>query len=572
MNKHCIIIALACICLWAGCEDTLGPSDNPENQIPLAAPEQPSLTPRHGRIEVAFTTVATADSYELWYGTGLSPAAAEKWGPGLTVAGRLVSGEITDLEDGTTYYVWTKAVYPYGTSGFSEGAAAVPIPPPPAPETLQVNQSDTGQLELAWEPVEGAESYVIYYDTTGGESPPANSLRKEEVLNTSFLLTGLTNSTYYIWLAAKNTADESPPSAPVFQSPAAAAGAPAALPQRPGLTSGEERLTVTWPGVPTASSYIVYYNTTGLTPDETNRLPQEIPAALPTVSARIDGLVNDQACYVWVRAKNTAGVSGLSPGGNSTPHGKEPLNINDGKFIVGKAAEAFSGGGDRGWRKKETSIGNLFADASVWYVRARYPEEPIDFLLIPSRIVAGGLAKGNIPISAISGIQNTASYGYDWSLTLITLTGSQVIDLFRVAADIPRNGGGGHPTGGFHLISSEARHTIDYTTKEPNTRGVTKDLSINGVVLVKDHQPTTDPALLARKYRIVTMQYLLEGGDDYTYYDEVYKGALDAGTANLVKTGISTRDSIAFYIYDFDEPVQPVIDGRITLIGGVVIP
>jgi hypothetical protein len=164
-------------------------------------------------------------------------------------------------------------------------------------------------------------------------------------------------------------------------------------------------------------------------------------------------------------------------------------------------------------------------------------------------------------------VQNTGSYGYDWSLSIVTLTGSQVIDLFSVAADIPRNGGGGHSTGGFHLISSEARHTIDYTTGDTNTRGVTQDLTINGEVLVKDHQPTSDPALLARTYRIVTMQYLLDGLDDFTYYDEVYKDA-----ANVVKTGISTRDAMAFYIYDFDEPVQPVIDGRITLIGGVVIP
>jgi hypothetical protein len=566
MNKRCIFIALACICLWTGCEDTLGPSDNPESQIPLAAPEQPSLTPRNERIDVAFTTVATADAYELWYGTGPSPSTASR-GPELTVAGRLVSGTITGLTNGMTYYVWTKAIYPYGASGFSEGAEAIPIPPPQTPASLMVNQSDSGQLELTWTPVEGAESYIVYFHTAGSASPPENSAR-EEAFYPSFLLKGLTDYTSYsIWLAAKNSADESSPSAPVSQSPAPAGSSPQALSQRPSLTPGDERLTVTWPGVPTASSYIVYYNTTGSTPTEADQYPQEFPASLPTVSARIDGLTNDRAYYVWVKAKNSAGLSDISTSNNSTPHGKEPLNLNDGRFVVGKAAETFSSGGDRGWRKKETSIGNLFADASAWYVRARYPEEPIDFVLLPSRIVASGLSKGNIAISAINSIQNTSSYGYDWSLSIITLTGSQVIDLFRVAADIPRNGGGGHPTGGFHLISSEARHTIDYTTGDVNTRGVTKDLTINNEVLVKDHKPTTDSTLLTKNYRIVTMQYLLEGGDDYTYYDEVYKDA-----SNVVKTGISTRDAIAFYIYDFDEPVQPVIDGRITLIGGVVIP
>jgi hypothetical protein len=362
MNKQWILISLACVCLWAGCEEALGPADNPESQIPLAAPEQPSLTPRNGRIEVAFTTVATADSYELWYGTDPSPDNAWK-GPKLAAeeGRRLVSGVIDKLENGITYHVWTKAIYAYGVSGFSEGASATPIPPPPTPDTLQVRQSDSGQLELVWEPVAGAESYIVYYNTAGGEKPPENSSR-EEVLNTSFLLKGLTDGAhYYIWLAAKNSADESPAS----QSPAPATSPPQALKRRPGLASGDGRLTVTWPGVPRASSYIVYYSATGSDPPQAGQLPEEIPATLPTVSARIEGLANGQACYVWVRAKNSAGLSDLSPGNNSTPHGKEALNVNNSNFIVGKAAANFSPGGDRGWRKQETSIGNLFADASV---------------------------------------------------------------------------------------------------------------------------------------------------------------------------------------------------------------
>ncbi|MHB9293188.1 hypothetical protein Holit_02309 [Hollandina sp. SP2] len=567
MNKGWILLILACTWLWVSCEEALGPEDDPESQIPLTAPEPPSLTPRNERIDVAFTTVATAESYELWYGTSPSTGGASKWEPGLTVAGRLVSGTITDLLNGITYYVWTKAVYPYGTSGFSEMAEATPLPPPPTPAPPLVSPSDSGQLELTWTAVEGAESYVIYFNLSGGAIPPETSTR-EEALETSFLLKGLENSrSYSIWLAAKNSADESLPSAPVSGTPLAAASPPGPLSQRPSLAAGDARLTVTWAGVPTASSYLMYYNTTGSSPTEADLWPDEIPAALPRVSGRIDGLANGTPYYVWVKAKNSAGFSPLSPSNNTTPHGKEPLNLNDINFVVGKAAAIFSTGGDRGWRKKETSIGNLFADSSAWYIREKYPEEPIDFALLPARVVGNGLSKGNITIGAIRQVQNTASYSYDWSLSIITLTGSQVINLFSIAADIPRNGGGGHPTGGFHLISSEARHTIDYTTGTHNTHGVTKELVIGGNTLVQNYTATTDTALLNRSYRIVTMQYLLDGVDDYTYYDGVYKSA-----ANLVKTGIWTFESIAFYVYDFDEPIQPVIDGRISLIGGVVIP
>jgi hypothetical protein len=566
MNTRWILIPLAFIWLWAGCKEALAPEDDPETQIPLAPPEQPSLTPRNERIDVAFTTVATAERYELWYGESPATGGARKWEPGLEVAGRLVSGTITGLQNGIPYYVWTKAVYPYGTSGWSEMAEATPIPPPSTPAPPLVSRSDSGQLELTWTEVAGAESYVIYFNPSGGAVPPENSTR-EEALYTSFLLQGLEDSrSYSIWLAARNSADESPPSAPVSGTPAPASSPPGA-PQGPALATGDERLTLSWAGVPTASSYRLYYNTTGSSPTETDLWPQDIPAALPSVSARIDGLTNGTPYYVWVQAKNSAGLSPLSPSNNSTPHGKPALNLNDINLVVGRAAAEFSTGGDRGWRKKETSIGNLFADSSAWYIRKKYPDEPIDFALLPARVVSSGIPKGNITIGSIRQVQNTASYSYDWSLSIITLTGSQVIDLFSVAADIMRNGGGGHPTGGFHLISSEARHTIDYTTGTDNTHGITRELVIAGNTLVKDGAPTTDTSLLNRSYRIVTMQYLLDGVDDYTYYDGVYSNA-----ANVVKTGIWTLEAMAFYVYDFDEPIQPVIDGRISLIGGVVIP
>jgi hypothetical protein len=430
-----------------------------------------------------------------------------------------------------------------------------------------VSRSDTGQLEVSWSETAGAESYIIYFSPSGGAAPPPDSSR-EEALASPFLLKGLEESqTYSVWLAAKNSADESPPSAPASGTPGPASSPPPALARRPGLSPGDQRLTVTWEGVSTASSYYIYCNTANVPPGEADAPALEVPAALPRVSGRIDGLVNGTPYYVWVKAKNSAGLSPLSAGNNSTPRGKPALNMNDANFVVGSAAAVFSPGGDRGWRKKETSVGNLFADSSVWYIRAKYPEESIDFALLPSRIVATGHSKGTMTVGSIKRLQNVGSYSYDWSLSILTLTGSQVIDLFKVAADIPRNGGGGHPTGGFHLISSEVRHTIDYTTGSVNTRGITRELVINGDTLVRDASPTTDTDLLNRSYRIVTMQYLVVGMDDYTYYDGVYNRAAD-----LVRTGISTAEAIAFYVYNFDEPVPPVIDGRVTLIGGVLIP
>ena len=558
-----LLIALAAI-LIAGCDDTVSPSN--DTPIPLAAPEAPSLTPRNERIEVAFTTAATATGYELWYGTSDNPGGAKKWPEAPEEAGRLVSATITGLSNGITYWVWSKAIYPYGTSPFSEGESAMPIPPPATPASPMVSASDTGQLEVHWSEVSGAESYVIYYSTSGGATPPADSARQEG-FGTSALIKSLNDTSYTLWLAAKNTADESAPSGPASATVAAAGSAPSAILSSPRLAYGDKRLTVSWDGVSKASSYYIYYNTSGSTPTETDRWTQEITAELPTVSARLTGLTNGTSYFVWVTAKNSAGVSGLSASNNETPQAKPTLSMSNINFVVGTAAAAFSAGGDRGWRKKETSIGNLFADSAAWYMRQKYPGDPVDFALLPARIVRGGHPKGTMTVRSITQLLNTASYSYNWSLTCITLTGSQVIELFATAADVSHSGGGGHPTGAWHLISKEVHHTIDYTTGSDNTHGVTKELIINGDVLKTNYTPTSNSALLNKTYRIVTMQYLIDGVDDYTYRDRVYNAA-----ANIVQTGISTKEAIAYYIYDFDEPVQPVIDGRIALIGGVIIP
>jgi 2',3'-cyclic-nucleotide 2'-phosphodiesterase (5'-nucleotidase family) len=251
-------------------------------------------------------------------------------------------------------------------------------------------------------------------------------------------------------------------------------------------------------------------------------------------------------------------------------HGKRPPNLSNPYFKVGTAAAEFSPGGDRGWRKKETTVGNLFTDSIAWYMRKLYPQDPVDFVLMPARAVAKGHAKGDITVGSLELLVNTASYGYDWSCSLITVTGSQVIELFQAAANVGHDGGGGHGTGAFGLVSKEVQHTIDYTTRgdSPDAikRGVTRELVINGVTFVHDLVPTTDRAILDKTYRVATLEYILLGSDDFDYYETFEKGT------NWFRTRVSTAQCMAYYVYDFDAPLVPVLDGRIKLIGGVPIP
>jgi hypothetical protein len=555
-------VCAAVLLCAAGCDALGGKSEEAiTGEIPLAVPEKPTATPGNEKLNVKFTTVATATGYEIWYGTGKETASAKKFAGAITVAGRLVSAEITGLRNGITYYVWTKAVYEFGVSGFSEPDSAEPLPPPPAPSGLIVQSSDRGQLELSWSPVSGAESYGVYYSASANAPGGAGF----EALEPAFLLTGLnTGSSYYVWITAKNTAGESaysPRASGLVSSAGSAPGTPVI-----SVKSGDARLAVSWQAVRTAASYVIYAAESG----GGIAAETEIPAAMGTVTGQIGVLENEKSYSVWVKAKNSAGLSGSSAVLSEIPHAKRPVNFNNVNFVVGKAAADFSAGGDRGWRKKETSIGNLFTDSVTWYMRREYPNDNVAFTLLPARIVASGMSKGDITVGRLRQVQNTGSYGYDWSCTLVTLTGQEVIRLFAAAADVAHNGGGGHPTGAFGLVSKEVQHTIDYTTGSDNTHGITAELTVNGDVLVQNRVPTSNTALLSKSYRIATCQYLLEGIDDYGYYDEVYANI--GANANVVRTGIYVVNAMIYYVYSFDAPLAPVLDGRIKLIGGVPIP
>jgi hypothetical protein len=93
-------------------------------------------------------------------------------------------------------------------------------------------------------------------------------------------------------------------------------GSKSALPDVPGapeLIPGTTRLTASWTAASGAESYEVWV---GETNDRSAAaLNQEVSGAF----AVITGLANDTPYWVWVRAKNSAGTGGFSPGAQGTP-------------------------------------------------------------------------------------------------------------------------------------------------------------------------------------------------------------------------------------------------------------
>lgn len=89
--------------------------------------------------------------------------------------------------------------------------------------------------------------------------------------------------------------------------------APIAPTSAPTLTAGDGLLTVDWDEVEGATSYEVYYGETNDSGAAT--LFQETE----DTTVEISGLDNGIACYVWIRAKNDAGMSDFGPAGSETP-------------------------------------------------------------------------------------------------------------------------------------------------------------------------------------------------------------------------------------------------------------
>ncbi|MDR1301484.1 MAG: 5'-nucleotidase C-terminal domain-containing protein [Treponema sp.] len=201
------------------------------------------------------------------------------------------------------------------------------------------------------------------------------------------------------------------------------------------------------------------------------------------------------------------------------------------KEVVGSATSEFVMG-NRLPRKIETPLGDAICDAMVWYFQTTY-NQAVDFAFIN-----GGNIRAGIPAGLITREQVLTVLPFENYLYLVSLKGSEIIDLFTFIASIPQG------NGGWAQVSQEVRYTIDYAQGE----GILKDLTIHGEAV--------DPN---RVYRFCTNSYLLGGGDGYT----VLKNAQEPFNTSLIDSWVVLEALQAA------GTISPETDGRITVIGGV---
>ena len=156
---------------------------------PIANMGVVSLTASNGQLTANWTSVAGADQYEVFYSTTNSIPA----NPSQTVTG--TTATISNLTNGTTYYIWVKAKNTNGNST-SASISGKPIGTPGTP-TLTAGFRE---LSVSWASVAGADQYEVYYGIGSA------TLLAATVTGTSTTITELTGgTTYHVRLRAKNT-------------------------------------------------------------------------------------------------------------------------------------------------------------------------------------------------------------------------------------------------------------------------------------------------------------------------------------------------------------------------------
>jgi 5'-nucleotidase/UDP-sugar diphosphatase len=200
------------------------------------------------------------------------------------------------------------------------------------------------------------------------------------------------------------------------------------------------------------------------------------------------------------------------------------------KEVVGEAADTFVFG-NRLTRYGETALGNMITDANVWYFN-KVSNQNIDFAFHN-----GGNMRADLPQGPLTREQILTVLPFENYLFIVSLKGSQIIELFDYIATVPQG------NGGFPQFSKEVRYTLDVPNKQIT------DLTINGAPVDPD-----------RTYRFCTNDYLLGGGDGYTTLTK---------SENPFNTSLLLSYVVIEYIHAQNGVITPATDGRMNVVGGV---
>lgn len=180
-------------------------------------------------------------------------------------------------------------------------------------------------------------------------------------------------------------------------------------------------------------------------------------------------------------------------------------------------------------RTQETNLGNLIADAMLWKAKVAGAQIAIQ---------NGGGIRASLPAGLITFGDCMAILPFGNYLVVLELTGEQIWQALENGVSMVEKAAGRFPqVAGLRFVWDPA--------KDPGSRIVSVEVFLDGAWKPIDHAAT---------YRVVTNNFLAQGGDGY----EMFRAA-----KNVWNLGFVDYEVLAEYI-QAHSPVSPQVEGRIT--------
>ncbi len=202
--------------------------------------------------------------------------------------------------------------------------------PPSSPTGVNAAAGD-GQVIISWNTISGATNYNLYWSTSP-EVSKASYIEKISNVSSPFTHGGRTNGiTYYYVVTSVNSCGESSESSRV----AIMAGQLPSMPTAVNAVAGDGQVTISWNGVPGATSYNLYWSTVSGVNKVTGTKISNVTSPYTHT-----GRVNGTTYYYVATAQNALGESSESSQVSATPGQppSPPTGVNaaagDGQVII----------------------------------------------------------------------------------------------------------------------------------------------------------------------------------------------------------------------------------------------
>jgi len=265
-----------------------------------------TVTPGANQNSIAFSSLGVS-SYHLYWKTSSGVTTSDSQ---LTASSSpYIQASLTP---GTTYYYKVAGVGVGGEGPLSLEASGMVLPA--APTGVGATAGD-GQNTITWSAVPGANSYNLYSSTT---SPVTTSSTKTSGVSSGYVQSSLSNGTiYYYAVTAVQNGAESVLSSQTNATPATGISAPGLVTATPGVA----QVSVSWSAVIGATSYNLYWNTSGGVTTGATKITGVTSAYLHT------SLTPGTTYYYKVAAVDGGGEGPLSGEASATAEAAAPTGL-----------------------------------------------------------------------------------------------------------------------------------------------------------------------------------------------------------------------------------------------------